>query len=82
MLIYHGESDSFFWDEHFDFDAGPDAALCIDATEILCAVIVARDQGVQIPDVGCHLQYLRDLCEITADDLPIEDHSNPYWNGL
>jgi hypothetical protein len=80
MLIYHGESDSFFWDENFDFDAGADAALCIDATEILWAVVVARDRGIVIPDVERHLQYLRDIgCD---DDLPIHDDDNPYWSGL
>lgn len=80
MLIYHGESDSFFWDEHFDFDGGADSALCIDATELFWAVIVARDLGIDIPDVERHLQYLRDSG--AADDLPTEDPSNPYWNGL
>lgn len=80
MLIYHGESDSFFWDEHFDFDAGADAALCIDATEIFWCLIVARDRGIEIPDVERHLQYLRDIG--AAEDLPTDDPSNPYWNGL
>lgn len=79
MLIYHAESDSFFWDEHFDPDAGADAALCIDATEIFWCVVVARDRGVEVPDVERHLQYLRD---IGAADLPTDDPSNPYWNGL
>lgn len=80
MLIYHGESDSFFWDEHFDFDGGADAALCIDATEIFWAVVAARDLGIDIPDVERHLQYLRDIG--AAEDLPTDDPSNPYWNGL
>lgn len=75
MLIYHGESDSFFWDEHFNFDDG-----CIDATEIFWCVVVARDRGIDIPDVERHLQYLRDIG--AADDLPTDDPSNPYWNDL
>lgn len=78
MLIYHPESDSFFWDEHFEFE-GPDAGLCWDATETFWAVVVARDRGVDVPDVERHLQYLRD---IGADDLPTDDPDNPYWSGL
>lgn len=79
MLIYHGESDSFFWDEHFDFDSGADAALCIDATEIFWCVVVAAERGVEVPDLNRHLQYLRD---IGADEMPTDDPANPYWNGL
>ena len=54
MLVYHPESDSFFWDPHFEFE-GPDGALCIDATEILWAVVVAQDRGIDIPDYERHL---------------------------
>lgn len=79
MLIYHPESDSFFWDENFDYE-GPDAGLCMEVTETFWAVIVARDRGVDIPDVERHLQYLRDIG--AAEDLPIHDHTNPYWNDL
>lgn len=80
MLIYHGDSESFFWDEHFDFDTGAFAALFTDATEIFWAVVVARDLGIEIPDVDRHLQYLRDIG--AADDLPTDDPSNPHWNDL
>lgn len=78
MLVYHAESDSFFWDPNFEFE-GPDGALCIDATEIFWCVAVARDRGVEVPEVERHLQYLRD---IDPDHLPIDDPLNPYWNGL
>lgn len=79
MLIYHAESDSLFFDPYFDFDAGADAALCFDATEVFWAVVVARDRGIDFPDVERHLQYLRD---IGADELPTDDPTNPYWSGL
>lgn len=81
MLIYHSESDSMFWDENFDFDAGVDAAHCFDATEIFWAVVAAKERfGIEIPDYERHLQYLRDIG--AADDLPTDDPSNPYWSGL
>lgn len=76
MLIYHPESDAFFWDENWDGRDG----LCEDVTEILWCVVVARDRGIDIPDVERHLQYLRD---VGADqDLPTGNPENPYWNNL
>lgn len=78
MLIYHPESDACFWDPHFEFE-GPDGALCIDATEIFWAVVVAHERGIDIPDYERHLQYLRD---IGADDLPTDEPDNPHWSGL
>jgi len=79
MLVYDSESNLCFWDENFDFTEGGEESPYFDATEILWAVVVARDSGVSIPDVERHLQYLRD---IGADDLPVEDLQNPYWSGL
>lgn len=80
MLLYHPESDSLFWDENFDFEDNADAALCLDVTEVFWAVVVAREQGIEVPDVDRHLQYLRDIG--AADELPVDDPANPYWNGL
>lgn len=78
MLIYHAESDSLFFDPSFEFE-GPDAGLCLDVTETFWAVVVAKERGVEVPEVERHLQYLRD---IGADDLPTDDPANPYWNDL
>ena len=82
MLIYHPESDAFFWDPHFEFE-GSDGGLCWDATETFWAVVVAHERdGVDIPDYERHLQYLRDMGGSELYHLPIDDDSNPYWNGL
>ena len=77
MLVYHPESDSFFWDPNFEFE-GFDGDY-LDVTELLWAVVVAHERGHDIPDYERHLQYLRD---IGADDLPTDDPANPYWNEL
>lgn len=79
MLIYNSRDGTFLWDEQFDLD-DPENALCVDATEIFWCVVVARDQGVEVPEVERHLQYLRDAG--AADDLPTDDTTNPYWNDL
>ena len=49
MLIYHSESDSLFWEDDFDFEAGADAGLCADVSDQPWAIERARAENI-VPD--------------------------------